>query len=80
MLVYVARCRAAHTHLSQKHLEHRRLLTTRWISYVNEYGPELHYVEGSTNLIAVTFSWLSWKDTLASPAVGKKQPTEHSID
>ena len=23
-----------------------------WISYIDEYGPELHYVEGSCNVIA----------------------------
>jgi hypothetical protein len=52
----------------------------QWISYVDEYGPELHYVEGSANVVADTFSWLSWKDTPASPAVGKKRPVEHSIN
>ncbi len=44
----------------------------RWISYVDEYGPELHYVEGSANVVADTFSRLSRKDTPASPTVGKK--------
>jgi hypothetical protein len=52
----------------------------RWISHVNEYGPELHYVEGSANVVVDTFSRLSRKDTPASPMVGKKQPAEHSID
>ncbi len=51
------------------------------ISYVNEYGPELHYnVECSANVVADTFSPLLWKDTPASPAVGKKRPAEHGID
>ncbi len=72
-----------HIHTNHKNIlnivdsSQRRL---QWISYVDEYGPELHYVEGSANVVADTFSWLSWKDALASPAVGKKQPAEHSIN
>jgi hypothetical protein len=70
------------------HTDHKNILNIgdssqhrlQWISYVYEYGPELHYVEGSANIVADTFSRLSWKDTLASPAVGKKQPAEHSIN
>jgi hypothetical protein len=50
------------------------------ISYVNEYGPELHYVEGSANVVADTFSQLLQKDTPVSPTVGKKRPAEHSIN
>jgi hypothetical protein len=50
------------------------------ISYDDEYGPELHYVEGSAKVIADTFSRLLQKDTPVSPAVGKKQPTENNID
>ena len=42
-----------------------------WISYVDEYGPELHYVEGPRNVIAVTFSRLLCNDEI-SPLVGKK--------
>jgi hypothetical protein len=30
----------------------------QWNSYVYEYGPELHYVEGSANIVADTFSQL----------------------
>ncbi len=52
----------------------------RWISYVDEYGPELHYVECSANVVADTFSRLLRKDTPASHAVGKKRPAEHGID
>ncbi len=51
---------------SQRHL--------RWISYIDEYGPELHYVEGSANVVADTFLRLARKDTPTRPAVGKKQP------
>jgi hypothetical protein len=42
-----------------------------WISYVDEYEPELHYVEGPLNVIADTFSWLLCSD-VSSPLVGKK--------
>ncbi len=64
-----------HIHTNQKvilnigdSLQHR----LQWISYVDEWGPGLHYVEGSTNVVADTFSRLLQKDTLVSPAVGKK--------
>ena len=43
---------------------------------MDEYGPTLHYVEGSTNVVADTFSRLAWNDTPASPAVGKEE--QHS--
>jgi hypothetical protein len=52
----------------------------QWITYVDEYGPELHYVEDSANFVADTFSWLSRKDTLASPVMGRKQSAEYIID
>ena len=55
--------------LNIKDSSHRRM---QWISYVDEHGPELHYVEGSANVVADTFSQLSQKDTPASPAVGKE--------
>ncbi len=42
-----------------------------WISHVDEYGPELHYIEGRHNIIADTFSRLSRND-VSSPLVGKK--------
>jgi hypothetical protein len=62
------------------HTDHKNILNIKdssqrrlqWISYVDEYGPELHYVEGSANVVADTFSRLSQKDTPASPAVGKE--------
>ncbi len=70
------------------HMDHKNILNIgdssqhrlQWTSYVNEYGPELHYVEGSANVVVDTFSWLLRKDILASPAVGKKQPAVHSIN
>jgi hypothetical protein len=43
----------------------------RWISYVDKYGPTIHYIEGSRNVIADTFSRLSRKD-VPSTLVGKK--------
>ena len=46
----------------------------RWISYVDEHGPELHYVEGPRNVIADTFSRLLRND-VSSHLVGRKQPT-----
>jgi hypothetical protein len=50
------------------------------ISYVDEYGPEQHYVEGSAYALVDTLSWLLQKDTPASPTVGKKQPAEYIIE
>ena len=64
-----------HIHTDHKNILHigdssqRRL---HWISYVDEYGLELHYVEGSANVVADTFSHLSRSDTLTSSTVGKE--------
>ncbi len=72
-----------HMHTNHKNILHigdssqRRL---QCISYVDEYGPELHYVEGSVNAVADTFSQLLRNDNLTLPAVGKKQPAENNID
>ncbi len=49
------------------HIDHKSILNVgdsseqclRWISYVDEYSPTLHYVEGLRNVIADTFSRLS---------------------
>ena len=66
-----------HIHTDHKNILHigdssqRRL---RWISNVDEYGPELHYVKGSAKVVADTFLRLARKDTPAPPAVGKKRP------
>ncbi len=48
-------------------LSERRL---HWISYVDEYGPTLHHIEGPHNNIADTFSRLLRKD-VPSTLVGK---------
>ncbi len=50
----------------------------RWISYVDEYGPTLHYIEGPYNVIADTFSWVSCSDPVSSALVGKKVPSDVS--
>jgi hypothetical protein len=46
----------------------------RWIFYVDEYGPTLHYVEGTLNVIANTLSRLTRNDINvdSSALVGKK--------
>jgi hypothetical protein len=61
------------------HTDHKNILNIgdssqrqlRWISYVDEYGPELHYIERPCNVIADTFSRLLCND-VSSPLVGKK--------
>jgi hypothetical protein len=61
------------------HTDHKNILSIGdssqqrlcWIYYVDEYGPELHYVEGPRNVIADTFSRLLRSD-VSSPLVGKK--------
>jgi hypothetical protein len=61
------------------HTEHKNILSIGhssqqglcWISYVHEYGLEIHYVEGPCNVIADTFSRLL-RSGLSSPLVGKK--------
>jgi hypothetical protein len=50
----------------QIHTDHKNILNIGdssercllWISYVDEYSPTLHYVEGPHNVIADTFSRL----------------------
>ncbi len=49
-------------------MSERRL---HWISYVDEYGPTLHYIEEQCNVIADTLSRLLRKD-VPSALVGKK--------
>jgi hypothetical protein len=60
------------------HTDHKNILNVgdsseqrlQWISYVDEYSPTLHYVEGPLNVIADTFSRLSYLDD-TSVLVGK---------
>jgi hypothetical protein len=61
------------------HTDHKNILNVgdssqqrlHWISYVDQYGPELHYIEGPHNVIADTFSSFLRNDE-SSPLVGKK--------
>jgi hypothetical protein len=67
------------------HTDHKNLLNVgdsserrlRWISYVDEYSPTLHYVEGPLNVIADTFSRLLRQDDTSALA-GKKALTTDS--
>jgi len=67
------------------HTDHQNILRVgdsserrlRWISYVDEYSPTLHYVEGPRNVIADTFSRLSRQDD-ASGLVGKEAAVSDS--
>ena len=43
----------------------------RWISYVDEYVPTIHYIEGPQNVIGDSFSRL-WRKDVPSTLVGKK--------
>jgi hypothetical protein len=62
------------------HTDHKNILNVgdsserrlRWMSYIDEYGPTLHYVEGPLNVIADTFSKLSCNKNESSALVGKK--------
>ena len=66
------------------HTDHKNILGVgdssqrrlRWISYVDEYGPTLHYIEGPNNVVADTFSRLSRTDDPTSSMVGKKEPRQ----
>jgi hypothetical protein len=63
-----------HVHTDHKNIlsigdSSQRLLC--WISYVDDYGPELHFVEGPHNVIADTFSRLL-RSNVSSPLLGKK--------
>ncbi len=61
------------------HTDHKNILRVGdssqqrlcWISYVYEYGPELHYVEGLHNVIADIISRLL-RSNVSSPLAGKK--------
>ena len=67
------------------HTDHQNILRVgdsserclRWISYVDEYNPTLHYIEGPRNVIADTFSRLSRQDD-SSGLVGKEASVNDS--
>ncbi len=58
-------------------LSQRRL---RWISYVDEYGPTLHYINGPGNVIADTFSRMPMKTTTTLTTVGKEELTADPLE
>ena len=63
------------------HTDHKNILTLgdssqrrlQWISYVDEYGPTLHYIKGPSNVIADTFSRMPMKTTTPLTMVGKEE-------
>jgi hypothetical protein len=62
------------------HTDHKNILTLgdssqrrlRWISYVDEYGPTLHYIKGPSNVIADTFSRMPMQESTPLAMVGKE--------
>ena len=63
------------------HTDHKNILMLgdssqrrlQWISYVDEYGPTLHYIKGPSNVIADTFSRMPMKTTTPLTMVGKEE-------
>ncbi len=70
------------------HTDHKNILILgdssqrrlQWISYVDEYGPTLHYIKGPSNVIADTFSCMPMKNTTPLIMVGKEEPTTDPLD
>ena len=70
------------------HTDHKNILTLgdssqrrlRWISYVDEYGPTLHYIKGPSNVIADTFSRMPMKTTTPLTMVGKEESTADPLE
>ncbi len=48
----------------------------QWISYFDEYGLTLHYIEGPNNAVADTFSQLSQSDDPTLFIMGKREPRQ----
>ncbi len=63
------------------HTDHKNILhlgdssqrRLQWISYVDEYGPKLHYIKGPSNVIADMFSRMPMQDTAPLAMVGKDE-------
>ncbi len=72
-------CWTPYSHRSQKYFNvgDSSEWHLQWISYVDEYSPTLHFVEGPGNVIADTFSCLLCQDDM-SAIVEKKAITEDS--
>ena len=71
------------------HTDHKNILgirdssqrRLRWISYVDEYGPMLHYIKGPHNVIADTFSRMLMQASTPLAMVGKEDmPHNHRTD
>jgi hypothetical protein len=70
------------------HTNHKNILTLgdssqrrlRWISYVDEYGPTLHYIKGPNNVIADTFLRMPMKTTTTLIMVGTEESTTDPLD
>jgi hypothetical protein len=70
------------------HIDHKNILMPgdssqrrfRWILYVDEYRPTLHYIKGRSNVIADTFSRMTMKNTTPLIMVGKEEPTMDPLD
>jgi hypothetical protein len=70
------------------HTDHRNILTLgdssqrrfQWISYVDEYGPTLHYIKGPSNVIADTFLRMPMKNTTLLTMVGKEESTTDPLE
>ena len=70
------------------HTDHKNILTLgdssqrrlRWILYVDEYGPTLHYINGPSNIIADTFSCMPIKTITSLTMVGKDESTADPLE
>jgi hypothetical protein len=51
-----------------------------WISYVDEYGPTLHYIKGPTNVITDTFLRMPTQDPMPLAMVGKEESNTDPLD